>query len=261
MNKFKENVEKKDNCFVKLWNYFGLYEKIWFGLVIIASILVAVFLPEDDASGVSGTLITIMLLFVTIFGLLCEVLTSKQSRWSFFIYIFVEIVQIIVFIIQVRYLSAGVSLLFWLPIHIATFVFWKKYLDRQDKRVTKVKALKTWQSVLCIVICVVWTAVMGYLFAPILTGSEFYESDALAKAVAYLDAGLAILSILDGIFLFLRLREAWIIWLIYIPIEAAIYIISGWWVALVLEAGYLSNTIYGFIKWTKYIRKNKTATQ
>jgi hypothetical protein len=33
-------------------------------------------------------------------------------------------------------------------------------------------------------------------------------------------------------------------------------IIAGQWVLLVLKAGYLSNTTYGMIKWSKYI-KNK----
>jgi nicotinamide mononucleotide transporter len=36
----------------------------------------------------------------------------------------------------------------------------------------------------------------------------------------------------------------------------------GQWVLLVLKAGYFTNTTYGYIKWTKYIKnKEKEASQ
>ena len=38
-------------------------------------------------------------------------------------------------------------------------------------------------------------------------------------------------------------------------LEAAINIISGQYVLLVLKLGYLTNTTYGYIKWTKYIKE------
>ena len=44
-------------------------------------------------------------------------------------------------------------------------------------------------------------------------------------------------------------------------IEIAINIISGQWVLLVLKFGYLTNTTYGYIKWTKYIRQNAVVTK
>ena len=40
-------------------------------------------------------------------------------------------------------------------------------------------------------------------------------------------------------------------------LETAINIISGQWVLLVLKAGYLTNTTYGYIKWTQYIKSHQ----
>ena len=40
-------------------------------------------------------------------------------------------------------------------------------------------------------------------------------------------------------------------------IEAVINIISGQYILLVLKLGYLTNTTYGYIKWTKYIKEKK----
>jgi len=34
-------------------------------------------------------------------------------------------------------------------------------------------------------------------------------------------------------------------------------ILMGQWVLLVLKAGYFTNTTYGYIKWTKYIKQKQ----
>lgn len=43
---------------------------------------------------------------------------------------------------------------------------------------------------------------------------------------------------------------------ICVALEKAINIISGQWVLLVLKAGYFTNTTYGYIKWTKYMKSH-----
>ena len=39
-------------------------------------------------------------------------------------------------------------------------------------------------------------------------------------------------------------------------LSIVLYAITGLWIFLVLQLGYLTNTIYGYMCWTKYI-KNK----
>ena len=34
---------------------------------------------------------------------------------------------------------------------------------------------------------------------------------------------------------------------------------AGQWILLVLKAGYLTNTTYGYIKWTQYIKQHNAA--
>ena len=43
-------------------------------------------------------------------------------------------------------------------------------------------------------------------------------------------------------------------------LEMLINILSGQWALLPLKIGYLTNTTYGYIKWTKYIKAHKTET-
>ena len=59
------------------------------------------------------------------------------------------------------------------------------------------------------------------------------------------------------LFILFRIREQWIAWYICALLEATINILSGQYVLLVLKVGYLTNTTYGYIKWTKYIREHK----
>lgn len=59
----------------------------------------------------------------------------------------------------------------------------------------------------------------------------------------------------NGVFILLRLREQWIAWYISAIPEAAMNILAGQYVLLVFKAGYLTNTTYVYIRWTKYINK------
>ena len=70
---------------------------------------------------------------------------------------------------------------------------------------------------------------------------------------------MSAVGIANGVFILLRYREQWIAWYISTFLETAINILSGQYVLLVLKAGYLTNTTYGYIKWSKYIKEHKEA--
>ena len=73
--------------------------------------------------------------------------------------------------------------------------------------------------------------------------------------VCYLDACVTAVGICNGVFILLRYREQWIAWYISSILEGVINVLAGQWVLLVLKLGYLTNTTYGYIKWTKYISR------
>ena len=61
---------------------------------------------------------------------------------------------------------------------------------------------------------------------------------------------------MNGIFILFRFREQWIAWITSSIIEGVINVLSGQMVLLVLKVGYLTNSTYGYIKWTKYIKEH-----
>ena len=44
-------------------------------------------------------------------------------------------------------------------------------------------------------------------------------------------------------------------------LEAVINILSGQYVLLILKLGYFTNTTYGYIKWSKYIREHQKTNE
>jgi len=245
----------------KLWNYFNTYEKIWFVSLSVLSIVFAFVFPETDTNGVNGAVIMTLYVFDVVLALLCELLTSKQSKWSFFIYNFVEIIEIATLIIlKARFATMAVSIFFWLPMHIVSFINWHKHPDKKEKELTVVRSLKWWHSLLVILACAVWTFVIGYVMAAYGPETDFYNSELIFKIVAYFDACVSAVAIANGILLFFRFKENWIVWYLSVILETVINIISGQWVLLILKAGYFSNTTYGFIQWSKYIKQRNQSS-
>ncbi len=261
-SKPKQNFFKKIwTFFKKVWNYFSTYEKIWFFSIVVLSIVFAFVFPEEETNGVNGTIIMILYLVDIFSNVLCELLISKQSKWNFIVSLVVEITEIATLIIlAARFATMAVTIFFWIPIDIISFINWNNHTDKDEKDLTVVRKLKGWQSALVIVGIVAWTVGIGYLMAAFAPETDFYSSDLIEKVVCYLDACASAVGIANGLFILFRFREQWIAWYICAALETAMNILCGQYVLLVLKAGYFTNTTYGYIKWSKYCKQHATTT-
>lgn len=257
INSAKENIFSKK--IKDLWDYFSAYEKIWFFSILILATLFAFLFPEEDINGINGKLIMGLYLADTFLNILCELLISKQSKWNFIVSIFVEITEILICIIlSYRFATMASTLFFWLPIDIISFINWHKHPDKKDEELTKVRKLSGWIEAAIIAGIVLWTIGMGYLLTTLDFGTDLFNGNRMLEViVCYLDACVSAVGICNGIFILLRYREQWIAWYISTFLETAINILSGQYVLLVLKVGYLTNTTYGYIKWSKYIKEHK----
>lgn len=241
-----------------LWRYFSTYEKCWFLSIAVLATVFAFLFPEEDVGGVNGKLVMTLYLVDIFSNILCELLISKQSKWNFIVSLLVEVTEIaICLVLAYRFATMAVTLLFWIPIDIISFIQWNKHPDRADERLTEVRRLSWKQDVAVVLGIVVWTVVVGYLLTFIEVDGILSDYPLLEQIVCYLDACASAVGIANGVFILLRYREQWIAWYIVAILEAVINIISGQWILLVLKAGYLTNTTYGYIKWTKYIKAQR----
>ena len=107
-----------------------------------------------------------------------------------------------------------------------------------------------------------WTVGVGYFLTTLDLGTDLFGGNELLEViVCYLDACASAVGIANGVFILLRYREQWIAWILCSLLEAAINILSGQYVLLVLKVGFLTNSTYGFIKWNKYIKSHKEAAE
>ena len=241
--------------------FFTTYEKCWFMSIMLLATIVSVIYPEESANGVSGIVIMFLYLFDTLLNILCELLISKQSRYNFLVSVAVEITEILICIVLMyRFATMAVTLFFWLPIDIVSFINWSRHKDEQEDELTVVRRLSGWQEVLIILAIAVWTFGVGYFLSGLDISTDFLGGNRnLELAIIYLDACASAVGIANGLFIFFRLREQWIAWYICALLESIINILSGQYVLLVLKLGYFTNTTYGYIKWTKYIKEHKEA--
>ena len=241
--------------------FFTTYEKCWFMSIMVLATVVSVIFPEESANGVSGIVIMLLYLLDTFLNILCELLISKQSRFNFLVSVAVEITEILMcLVLMYRFATMAVTLFFWLPIDIISYINWSKHKDDEEDELTVVRRLKGYQEVLIIAAIAVWTVVVGYFLSGLDIATDFLGGNRnLELIIIYLDACASAVGIANGLFIFFRLREQWIAWYICAALEALINILSGQYVLLVLKLGYFTNTTYGYIKWTKYIRSHQEA--
>ncbi len=237
-------------------SFFTTYEKCWFMTIMVLATIFAVIFPEESANGVNGIWIMLLYLLDTFLNILCELLISKQSRYNFLVSVLVEITEIaICLVLMYRFATMAVTLFFWLPIDILSFINWTKHKDEVEDELTMVRRLKGYQEVLIIAAIAVWTVVVGYFISGLDISSDFMAGQRdLELLVIYLDACASAVGIANGLFIFFRLREQWIAWYICALLEAIINILAGQYVLLILKLGYFTNTTYGYIKWSRYIR-------
>lgn len=243
----------------RLWNYFSTYEKIWFFSILILAVIFAFLFPEEDINGVNGGLIMALYLADTVLNILCELLISKQSKWNFVVSLFVEITEILICVVlSYRFATMATTLFFWIPIDIISFINWHRHPDQKVQELTRVRKLSGWVETAVIAGIVLWTVGIGYFLTTLDIGTDLFGgNETLEVIVCYLDACASAVGIANGVFILLRYREQWIAWYLSSILEAAINILSGQYVLLVLKVGYLTNTTYGYIQWTKYIRNHQ----
>lgn len=258
----ESNIQTQKPSFgTRLKKFFGgftLYEKIWFCSITVLAVVFAFLFPEEDVNGVNGKLIMTLYVADVILNVACELLIAKQSKWNFIVSLAVEVTEILICIVcAYRFATMAVTIVFWIPVDIISFIVWNRKRDEEKPELTEVRKLTWWQDIILVASIAVWTLVVGYLLTLIESEDGILSySKWIYDIAAYLDACASAVGIANGVFILLRYREQWIAWYIVAILETIINIMAGQWVLLILKAGYLTNTTYGYIKWTKYIKSH-----
>lgn len=219
--------------------------------VLLLTTAFAILFPELMLEDVSNQFVLACSVIAVLANPVCELMISKQSKLNFVVdLLFIEIPELVICLAMGWYTIAIITVVFWIPIDIFSYLRWSRYPDREAEELTVVKRLSWKQDLLVIAAIVAFSVVAGYFIGQI-PGAESSYLDALASA-----CGMA-----NGVLLLLRYTEQWYAWTLTLVLYAILYTISGAYIMLITVAAMLVNTIYGFWKWHRYTSTHGTAAQ
>lgn len=225
---------------------FTPYQITYLSAVFLLTLAFTVFMPDLMLEDTSNTFVLACSVVAVLANPICELLISKQSKLNFLVDIFfIEVPECVLCMTLGWYSIAIVTLAFWIPIDIVSFVRWNRHPDEEKEEVTVVKRLNWKMDILIVLAIAVFTVAVGSLIRLIPGAAD-----------SYLDACAAACGMANGILLLMRYNEQWYAWLITLALYAAMYIISGSYIMLVTVAAMLVNTCYGFVKWILYIKEH-----
>ena len=228
---------------------FTPYQITYLVVVFALTIGFTIVMPDMMLEDMSNTFVVVCSVIAVLANPICELLISKQSRLNFIVDIFfIEIPEFVLCVWNGWYSIAIITLVFWIPIDIFSYIKWVRHTDSEHDELTVVKKLSLKQDILIIAAIAVFTIVIGSLIQLIPGASESYL-EALAGA-----CGMA-----NGILLLLRYTEQWYAWFTTLVMYTVLYIVSGSFIMLITVAAMLVNTVYGFVQWVMYTRAHKDA--
>lgn len=235
----------------RLLKSFTPYQITYLSAVFLMTALFIILLPDYMLDDMSSPLVVVCSVVATLANPVCELLISKQSKWNFAVDAFlIEIPELVLCIALGWYTIAIVTMLFWIPIDIVSFMKWKRHPDREEEELTVVRRLSVKQDIFVILAILAFGLGVGYLIS-MLPGA----------ADSYLDALAAACGMANGILLLLRYNEQWYAWFITLVLYAVLYVSSGAYIMLITVAAMLVNTCYGFVKWLLYTKKHPEMQQ
>lgn len=228
----------------KFFKSFTPYQIGYLTTVLLLTLAFVLFFPDLMLDDTSNTFVVICSVIAVLANPVCELLISKQSKLNFVVdIIFIEIPEFTLCIALGWYTIAIVTIVFWIPIDIISYIRWTKFPDREKEEETIVKGLSWKMDILVIIEIIAFSLVVGNLIRLIPGASD-----------SFLDALSAAFGMANGILLLLRFREQWFAWFITLVLYTILYITSGSYIMLITVAAMFVNTCYGFIKWLKYTR-------
>lgn len=241
----------KNSSFRDFIHSFTPYQITYLVVVFALTAAFVIFLPDMMLDDMSNPFVVTCSVIAVLANPVCELLISKQSRLNFVVDIlFIEIPEFVLCIALGWYSIAIITMVFWVPIDIVSYIKWSKNRDKDHDELTVVKKLTLKQSLFVFLAIIAFTVIVGTLVSLIPGASD-----------SYLDALASVCGMLNGILLLLRYTEQWYAWFITLVLYTVLYIISGSYIMLITTAAMLVNTCYGYVKWVRYVKSAAKASR
>jgi len=176
-------------------------------------------------------------LFGTIFSAICVWLAVKHNIWTWFFGALGVILFGYLFLQFGLYSDAGLQILFYLPMQLLGFIWWKREANKADNPQV-VKALSV--NMILIVL-------LSILFASGLNG--YYMATFTDASFPFIDALTTWMSVAAQLLMIAKYRESWVLWVSMDVIAIGVYFAKGLLVTSGLYVVFLVLATLGGIKW------------
>lgn len=241
---------KNSDLSLKLKSFVRSFTPYQIGYLVTVLLLTAAFamlFPELMLEDVSNQFVLACSVIAVLANPVCELMISKQSKLNFLVDLFfIEIPELVICLTMGWYTIAIITVVFWMPIDIFSYLRWSRHPDQEAEELTVVKRLNWKQDFLVVAAIIAFSVVAGY-FIGMIPGAESSYLDALASA-----CGMA-----NGVLLLFRYTEQWYAWTMTLVLYAILYTISGAYIMLITVAAMMVNTVYGYCKWYHYTRTHE----
>lgn len=183
----------------------------------------------------------------TLFSLLCVILASKHNQWTWFFGALGVICFGALFFEYKLYSDAGLQILFFLPMQLWGFLYWRK-LANETNTPTITLSLSDKSILIIIVAIALLTVINGWVMATY-TDASF----------AYADAWTTWMSVFAQILMIRKYWQSWVIWSIMDVGAIYIYLAKGLYVTSGLYGVFLIIAIIGSIRWYRDWQNTKSA--
>lgn len=256
------------------------FEKVWiltFFTLIIASTIVSSFQSTNFKDLDSIILNFVISPISAITGIVCVLLVAKGKISN---YIWGLINAITYGYIAYRcgyYGDMLLNIVWFVPMQLVGFIFWKKMLKTDSKTDVKMKRLTLKQFIFILGIGMIFTMGLGLIlsyvngwFVEVMQRNvSIYNYLDQVTGISFLgemlDASTETLQIIATILMTLAFREQWLFWILTNIISITLWVIvliadftTISFVApiLLMWIAFLINSIYGYIEWSKGSGKN-----
>lgn len=150
--------------------------------VLLLTAAFAILFPELMLEDVSNQFVLACSVIAVLANPVCELMISKQSKLNFLVDLFfIEIPELVICLTMGWYTIAIITVVFWMPIDIFSYLRWSRHPDQEAEELTVVKRLNWKQDFLVVAAIIAFSVVAGY-FIGMIPGAESSYLDALASA-------------------------------------------------------------------------------
>ena len=175
-------------------------------------------------------------------GIFCVVLCAKGKKSQYIWGLLNVIGYVVISFINKYYGEVMLNALYYLPSQFVGYYLWNKNMNKNTNDV-KGKKLDLKKSLLLLILCGI--GILGYKFI----------LDLIGGVSTLLDSASTVISVVANLFMMLRYREQWLLWIVIDIITVMMWLIVGDYIMVTMWAVYLINAFYGYYNWTKVIEE------